>query len=57
MVKLARIEPDTVSLTAFNHLTLRTFLQGDSLTRIDWVKSAEISHFEAGSDYSFYPTE
>ena len=22
---------------------------------MDWVKSAEISHFEAGSDYSLYP--
>jgi len=28
---LARVEPDTVSLTAFNHLTLRIFLQGVSL--------------------------
>jgi len=30
-LKLARVEPDTVSLTAFNHLTLRIFLQGVSL--------------------------
>jgi hypothetical protein len=22
---------------------------------MDWVKSAEISHFEAGSDYLLYP--
>ena len=30
--KLARVKPGTVSLTAFNHLTSRSFLQGVSLT-------------------------